>query len=430
MTKTIKIVIIISLSLLTRLVDAQTVGNVIRDVPGHSVAKFICANDEVLKFDTTLEPPMFKCAADNAGTSGYTTIQEEGTGLTARSTLNFIGATITCADDAGNSRTNCTVTTATNALLDGTNHTDTTNSAVTQGDIIFGNGTPAWDDLSIGTVGQVLTVNAAGTLPEWQNPDLGNPEGPPWAAVRHWAYLKFSQTSRTTAPTWGGAVADFTWTRDSAATGLAGTPTKAYVFTTNSTTTNTNSGYRFGVGSTTGYAMFNNRPVMHYHFYVTDNAGTDSTKYIMYASMNNSSNNLGSDYAYALAIAMGCTTGNNTITSLGTNLPGFLLACWNKNAQANVQACSSTEVIGAGNGTLVCVDTGIAAPASGTEIDIALDFLDSANAKVWVNNVATTLTTNLPSPSARMVQKAIGMRTTAATTALEMVLENMEEWWD
>lgn len=41
--------------------------------------------------------------------SGYVTIQEEGASLTQRPTLNFIGASITCADDSGNVRTNCTV---------------------------------------------------------------------------------------------------------------------------------------------------------------------------------------------------------------------------------------------------------------------------------------------------------------------------------
>lgn len=41
--------------------------------------------------------------------SGYGTIQEEGSNLTARTTMNFIGDQVTAADDAGNSRTNITV---------------------------------------------------------------------------------------------------------------------------------------------------------------------------------------------------------------------------------------------------------------------------------------------------------------------------------
>lgn len=46
----------------------------------------------------------------SAGAGGYATIQEEGSDLTQRSKLNFIGSAVTCVDDAGNTRTNCTVT--------------------------------------------------------------------------------------------------------------------------------------------------------------------------------------------------------------------------------------------------------------------------------------------------------------------------------
>lgn len=51
----------------------------------------------------------FSCGVDQGGAGGYATIQEEGTGLTQRATLNFIGSSITCVDD-GSSKTNCTVT--------------------------------------------------------------------------------------------------------------------------------------------------------------------------------------------------------------------------------------------------------------------------------------------------------------------------------
>ena len=44
-----------------------------------------------------------------AAGSGYQTIQDEGTALTARTTLNFIGAGVSCADNAGSSRTDCTI---------------------------------------------------------------------------------------------------------------------------------------------------------------------------------------------------------------------------------------------------------------------------------------------------------------------------------
>ncbi|KKN24204.1 hypothetical protein LCGC14_0897350, partial [marine sediment metagenome] len=48
-----------------------------------------------------------------------------------------------------------------NALLDGTNHTDTVAQAVTRGSVVYGNSTPAWDELAIdGTAGRFLRTDA------------------------------------------------------------------------------------------------------------------------------------------------------------------------------------------------------------------------------------------------------------------------------
>jgi hypothetical protein len=81
---------------------------------------------------------------------------------------NAGGSTWACAADNGASG-------STNALLDGTNHTDTTNSAVTKGDLVVGNGTPLWDDLAVGSNGQVLTANSAATNGvEWATPAGGS----------------------------------------------------------------------------------------------------------------------------------------------------------------------------------------------------------------------------------------------------------------
>ena len=51
-----------------------------------------------------------------AGAGGITSVQEEGSGLPAQSTINFIGAGFTATDDAGNSRTNITLDATLNAL--------------------------------------------------------------------------------------------------------------------------------------------------------------------------------------------------------------------------------------------------------------------------------------------------------------------------
>ena len=45
----------------------------------------------------------------SGGGSGYATIQDEGTPLTQRATVNFIGASITCVDNAGATKTDCTI---------------------------------------------------------------------------------------------------------------------------------------------------------------------------------------------------------------------------------------------------------------------------------------------------------------------------------
>lgn len=56
----------------------------------------------------------------------------------------------------------------------GPQFSDATSSAVTAGDLIYGNATPAWDDLAIGTAQQLLRVNAGATAPEWASFDWDN----------------------------------------------------------------------------------------------------------------------------------------------------------------------------------------------------------------------------------------------------------------
>ena len=63
---------------------------------------------------------------------------------------------------------------AAQALLSAT-HTDTAASAVTRGDLIYGNATPEWDDLAISANNyDILSVNGAGNEPEWQTFDWDN----------------------------------------------------------------------------------------------------------------------------------------------------------------------------------------------------------------------------------------------------------------
>lgn len=44
-----------------------------------------------------------------ASVSAYDTVQDEGTPLTQRTTLNFTGTGVSCVDNAGSTRTDCTI---------------------------------------------------------------------------------------------------------------------------------------------------------------------------------------------------------------------------------------------------------------------------------------------------------------------------------
>lgn len=69
----------------------------------------------------------------------------------------------------------------TNALLDGSSHTDTAAGTVVRGDIIVGNATPAWSRLAKGTANQVLTGDGTdtswGSISSVLDGALGNTQG-------------------------------------------------------------------------------------------------------------------------------------------------------------------------------------------------------------------------------------------------------------
>lgn len=50
------------------------------------------------------------CSIPGGAGAAYATIQEEGSGLTQRSTVNFIGGSMTCVDNPGLTKTDCTIT--------------------------------------------------------------------------------------------------------------------------------------------------------------------------------------------------------------------------------------------------------------------------------------------------------------------------------
>jgi hypothetical protein len=105
--------------------------------------------NQVLKMDSSGTNVQWGTDATGQGAS-YDTIQDEGTGLTQRSTLNFIGSAVTAVDDSANNRTNVTIT-----------ETDPTNRWTLNGSDIYSNNS---GEVGIGVTAPTrkLEVNSAG----------------------------------------------------------------------------------------------------------------------------------------------------------------------------------------------------------------------------------------------------------------------------
>jgi hypothetical protein len=71
-----------------------------------AIAALACSDGQLIKRSGSA----WVCAADDTGAGGgYATVQEEGSSLTQRNTLNFVGPRVTCVDNNGSTRTDCTV---------------------------------------------------------------------------------------------------------------------------------------------------------------------------------------------------------------------------------------------------------------------------------------------------------------------------------
>lgn len=107
----------------------------------------------------------------NGGTGKDTSAVTNGQlliGKTSDNSLNLAtltaGSNITITNGAG-TVTIATTGAATNALLDGSNHTDTLAHTVVRGDLIVGNSTPKWASLAVGAANRVLRSD--GSDPNW-----------------------------------------------------------------------------------------------------------------------------------------------------------------------------------------------------------------------------------------------------------------------
>lgn len=112
----------------------------------------------------------------------YTTIQDETSGLTQRTTLNFTGAGVSCVDNSGSSRTDCTISGGSASDLQTTYATDADGSnttiSLTAADdgLIFTNPTSGGNDLSsfVLQVSQENTTAAIAVLDLVQSSNAAN----------------------------------------------------------------------------------------------------------------------------------------------------------------------------------------------------------------------------------------------------------------
>lgn len=164
-------------------------------------------------------------------TQAYATVQDEGSGLTQRSTLNFTGAGVSCADNSGSTRTDCTIAgstgtvssiATTSPISGGTITTTGTLSCPTclsgtptaTGDIMYSTaGGQALSPLASVAAGSLLRSGGVASAPAWSTTtwpnsattgDLlyasGSNAYANRAAVAAGSYLRSAGTS--TAPVW------------------------------------------------------------------------------------------------------------------------------------------------------------------------------------------------------------------------------------
>ena len=155
-----KLLLLLAL-LFTPLSASAQVGNMFL-LPFAGVPSGTCAEPLMFAQDTTTGD-FYSCNSSawvkigpGAAATGYQTIEEEGTPLTQRTTLNMIGGTVTCVDNV--TKTDCTFTAGggTHDILSAT-HTDTTAAVVSRGSVVVGKlATPKWEELVLGGVNLYL----------------------------------------------------------------------------------------------------------------------------------------------------------------------------------------------------------------------------------------------------------------------------------
>ena len=436
MTKMKLLLSIFAIILPTLLFADGNVGNIVRDVQGAPYAIFKCTTAApILKWDTTLTPPRFSCQADSGSSGVYTTIQEEGVDLTARAKLNFIGAIVTCADDAGNSRTNCTVTSSADGVgydevleegsgltkrakinfigssitcVDngGSTRTDCTLTDSTGYTTVADEGTNLTARATVNFIGNNISCvdNSGSTRTDCTIGTL-SPQVP-----RRNCSTNVGTSSNHMVMT-GCPFQNGSFTMTSVGNNPARVLTD-YTFSLVATTAANNNQAYWESRSTNLGPSFRHRLTMRAIIDVTDSAGTDSTKYRFYASLIETQAGTG---------PIGLTACQTGATWNGGGSWDAAWICWEKNVQANIMVCGGET----SSTTIHCTDTGIAAPASDTKVDLFLDHRDGSKITGSVNGVAFSAdeTTKLPATSSNsQIATMIGITNTAVPSGASAII--------
>lgn len=113
------------------------------------------------------------------GSTGYNLIQSAGVSLAQRQTVNFLGS-LSCVDNPGQGRTDCSLVTPLPVVEGGTGLTTLTAHV-----LYVGNGTSTPNAISPGTSGQVLESGGPGVDPTFQDPIVSGPDAPGVAPTRN-----------------------------------------------------------------------------------------------------------------------------------------------------------------------------------------------------------------------------------------------------
>lgn len=347
----------------------------------------VCADDQVVVWDTTWScKTVPDCDADNQT-------------LAYDQTTNAFS----CGDDDTGS--------SSNALLDGSAHTDTTNSAVTAGDLVYGNSTPAWDDLAIGSPDQVLTVISG--APAWAPPaSTGGGDGS-LSTLQFDRKLMFEFPGATNGTMQAGAGVD----SESTGTGTAeASPNIGCHMSVRrcGTTVGSVCNYTTPSPNVNHLGAIRHRADVTWQFGISASAGDEN------------------DYRFVVGI--GDVAGaevlptNSCSTAGGTDNFAFYALCYDKSVQANWLKCS-------GDGSdWDCDDTGIAVD---DETDLVcqrarIDTRDMANIKYYINGAsAGTRTTLLPAANTfSALERIVGIRINVAVTQVKLLLGSTYVTWD